>query len=542
MTKFKKKSIFITIFFIIIICILFIEIYYQNNELVHTLKLKGSKSLLDNSIDDDYYSYESTDIIDNSIDDDYYSDESTDTINKLMDDSKDNIENEIDEEVLIKENIDHNIDKLLYKEFDRKLDVHEFINLRNREELHTALWYSVFGKYDQSNNNEDDLMSYKNNIIEKSLYMFNETYVKDSTREQKLLTALHKSLYPWLYGFHYSSLGDIIKLSNGRGIVIGTGDFHFVYARSSIDTIRNVLNCTLPIEVFYCGEDDLSEENRSILKKFKDVDVIDISQYFDRSIVNLKSFAVKPYSILASKFEEVILMDADALYIRNPEELYEDEGYIKTGTLYFQDRSINPGPNPGLTWLKSWMEDPLPETKSLRYYNELTAYEMESSTVLIHKTKNLLGLLAICKLNEEKYRNDVLYKMTYGDKETFWIGFDMARQHYYMHPTPCVFVGKMYVYPEGMLSNKLCGLNGHIVNGKLMYWNGSLIKNKNDKTKSLIFFDSYSITNNNSKWSHDLLCLILNEQQPIYFDEEEKETVKKIIDRENELHIVLPSQ
>ncbi|ORX77880.1 hypothetical protein BCR32DRAFT_223066 [Anaeromyces robustus] len=187
-------------------------------------------------------------------------------------------------------------------------------------------------------------------------------------------------------------------------------------------------------------------------------------------------------------------MDADALYIRNPEELYEDEGYIKAGTLFFHDRTVYPGSNPGSKWLKSWM-NPLPETKKLRFYNELSYHEMESSTVLIHKTKNLLGLLAVCKLNEEKYRNDVLYKMTYGDKETFWIGFDMARQHYYMHPTPCVFVGKMHVYSEGTLKNKLCGLNGHIVNGKLMYWNGNLVYLKDEKVKSLLFFNSYYITN-----------------------------------------------
>ncbi|OUM68967.1 glycosyltransferase family 71 protein, partial [Piromyces sp. E2] len=214
-----------------------------------------------------------------------------------------------------------------------------------------------------------------------------------------------------------------------RGIVISTGDKHFRYARSTIDSLRNIHNCTLPIEVIFNGDRDLSKENQKLLGKYKNIYLTDISTYFKNDIIKVNGWAIKPFAILASRFEEVILLDADVFYLRNPEELFEEEGYRKTGTFFFRDRTLFPGSNPASVWLKEWMINPLPETRKSRFWNEKSYHEMESSTVVLHKTKTILGLLNTCIFNEYKYRNDV-YKMVYGDKETFWIGFDMARQSY----------------------------------------------------------------------------------------------------------------
>ncbi|ORX81615.1 hypothetical protein BCR32DRAFT_184039, partial [Anaeromyces robustus] len=303
-----------------------------------------------------------------------------------------------------------------------------------------------------------------------------EDNIDDLTKEKKLLVSLHQSLYPWLYQDHFKSLGNIINSSHGKGLVICTGDKHFKYARSTIDSLRNVLHCDLPIEIIYNGEYDLSYTNRDIISEFNDVYLTDISDYFDKKIVNISGWAIKPYALLASRFEEIILIDADVVYLRDPKELFEDEGYIKTGTLFFRDRTINPGPHPGSEWLRSWMTNPLPETKDLRFYNEETMHEMESSTVVLNKTKNILGLLATCKLNEKRIREDVVYKYVYGDKETFWIGFDMARQHYNLNSVPCTYIGKVIENSEG---KRICGHIGHMLkNGKFMFWNGHVVKNK----------------------------------------------------------------
>ncbi|ORY18882.1 hypothetical protein LY90DRAFT_435416, partial [Neocallimastix californiae] len=354
---------------------------------------------------------------------------------------------------------------------------------------------------------------------------------------------IHQALYPWLYNFRFQSIADLVKSSHGRGIVICVGNSYFKLVRSTIDTFRNVLHTDLPIEIFYIGDEDLSEDNRKILKEYKDVYIEDITTYFDNEKVNIGGWAVKPFAILASRFEEVILIDADVIYLHEPALLFDDPGYKQTGTLFFQDRTISPGPHPGSKWLKSWMIDPLPETRNLRFWKEETIHEMESSTVVIHKIRNILGLLTVCKLNEKVMRNDVVYKYVYGDKETFWMGFDMAREHYHVNPIPCSYIGNREKDDEG---KKFCGHIGHsLSNGKFMFWNGHLIKDKNKSSfndeRSLIHFDSYYIDDNIGEWNSDLTCLKMDKKpvKLIPLSEDESNTLNTILSREKKYHFII---
>eukprot|EP00833_Pecoramyces_ruminatium_P016953 jgi/Orpsp1_1/1190985/evm.model.d7180000082675.1 len=421
--------------------------------------------------------------------------------------------------------IDSMIKKMILNTIQKPLEPDEFDELRKREEFHTKLWRMEFGPY-KSLEDPHELMKYRNTLIEESAFL-SQKHGDDLYRNKKLLNIIHQSLYPWLYGYRYNSLSDIISSSNGRGIVICTGNHHFNLAISTIDTLRYVLNSKLPIEVFYNGENDLSVDRRELLKEFENVYISDITNYFDNRIIDISSWAIKPFSILASRFEEVILIDADALYLRDPIELFKEKGYQEKGTLFFRDRTLFPGSNSASKWLKSWMYDPLPETKELRFWNELTEHEMESSTVVIHKTKTLLGLLNVCKLNEKIIRQDVVYRKVYGDKETYWIGFDMSRQPYYMSHKPCAFVGEVTTDDINSSSDdrRICGHTAHsLENGKLIFWNGHIVKDKNIGMykEELIKFEAYAFEDEDNDWSINLACLNLRDtKEPIYFDDEE---------------------
>jgi len=445
---------------------------------------------------------------------------------------------------------------ILLKKIKKPLTSKDFIELREREELHTSLWHSIFGSVDISATNDNyELQIYKKKLINISSFLSNKN-IDNLNIHKKVLATLHQSLYPWLYNNKFKTFGDLMKSFNGRGIVISTGNRHFRYARSTIDTLRNILNCTLPIEIIYNGDDDLSKENQYLLQDFENVYLTDFSTYFDNEIIKISGWAIKPFALLASRFEEVILLDADVLYLRNPEELFEEEGYKKTGTFFFRDRTLFPGSNPASVWLKEWMVNPLPETKQSRFWNEKSYHEMESSTVVLHKTKTILGLLNACILNEYNYRNDVVYKMVYGDKETFWIGFDMARQSYYMNPSPSIFFGEMLSQKEKRKYNKsnknnnvlrFCGHNGHMLeNGKLLYWNGHLVRDKkhiNDFT-TLYNFTSYYIEGKHNDWTPGLSCLRIKKRKAnkkiFLFDKEIRSIIDRILERENKYHFILP--
>jgi len=104
-----------------------------------------------------------------------------------------------------------------------------------------------------------------------------------------------------------------------KGIIIPCGDGQFVYAVHLIATLKHVHRTTLPIHVVYAGSDDLVPEKRAALRSIHpDVEVVDILNYFDEDLVGIHGggWAIKVFAILASPFQEVIIADADAIFMQ----------------------------------------------------------------------------------------------------------------------------------------------------------------------------------------------------------------------------------
>jgi len=396
--------------------------------------------------------------------------------------------------------------------------------LREKTELHRMLWERLFG-------NE----VYTSDYILKTILK----HEKDNEPLFKLFNKVHKNLYPWIYGKQFLAIDEFIGSYHGRGIVICTGSFHFKYAQSTIDTLRNLLRTKLPIEVFYNGEDDLTMKEQQTLLAYPNVYLSNLSDYFNDDIIKCKKWAIKPYAILASRFTEVILIDADALFIRDPAELFKSKGYEETGTLFFRDRTLpKNSPNDSLLWFKEWAKNPLEETKNSRFWNGLTVHEMDSSAVVINKEKALLGLLSVCKLNEYAIREGMVYRHIYGDKETFWMGFDMAHQHYYMSPQSITFIGSLQsTLQKNSIGKKLCGHIAHSMeDGQIIFWNGHLVVDKVYNSSILLDFDYYIVEkdgDDHKKWSNDPVCYYIdNEDDVIPLSEDEKSFIDMIKERE----------
>jgi hypothetical protein len=232
-----------------------------------------------------------------------------------------------------------------------------------------------------------------------------------------LFQSLENTLYPWIH-MSYKSAFDIPKATNGSGIVFCVGDKHYDHAVTSIRALREVLQSQIPIEIFYIDEKDLSPKNREYLETtFSNVKTVDISKILDSNWTNLGGWAIKPFSMLASSFTEVILIDADVFFLRKPEELLSDPAYIKTGTLFFYDRTILPNWTKGRDWMLSFLPTYSDQISRSRWWSLTSSHEQESGVVVINKSKSLLGLLSTCKMNAKKERDEVTYKHVHGDKE-----------------------------------------------------------------------------------------------------------------------------
>jgi hypothetical protein len=160
-----------------------------------------------------------------------------------------------------------------------------------------------------------------------------------------LFRIMASRLFPWLKIDLLHTFNSFSK-DGQNGIVMCVGDRMkrnknaFASAYSTIQAIRSVFNSTLPMEIFFIGDEDLSMESRAVLEKIPGVTTHNLFDSFDQDILGIHGFLAKPYSILASSFQEVILMDSDTNFLYSPDRLFDSSVYKSEGTLFWKDRTL----------------------------------------------------------------------------------------------------------------------------------------------------------------------------------------------------------
>ena len=123
-----------------------------------------------------------------------------------------------------------------------------------------------------------------------------------------------------------------------RGLVITTGKKRFRYACHLITNLRLVLKSKLPIQIAYSGEDELPKEYREFITSLApDVSTFDITTVFDDKTLDLPhgGWAAKAFAILGSTFGQVMLLDADSVFLQQPEVIFnEHPKYLKRAPCY----------------------------------------------------------------------------------------------------------------------------------------------------------------------------------------------------------------
>ncbi|KAE8447842.1 hypothetical protein EG329_010071 [Mollisiaceae sp. DMI_Dod_QoI] len=275
-----------------------------------------------------------------------------------------------------------------------------------------------------------------------------------------------------------------------RGIVIPVGSKDFRYAYHLVLNIRTVLQSKLPIQVVYAGDDDLPSLMREkFLVMGEDINFLNILQILDNKSMGLgKDWAIKAFAVLASTFEQVILLDADSIFFKKPEVLFEQTGYKETGALFFHDRLLwQHGFQERHKWWKEQMEHQEPSETLLKskVWMDDYAEEADSGVVVLDKSKLpvFMGLLHVGWQNMKIIREEVTYKMMYGDKESWWFGLELCSVHYAFEKHYGAVLG---VLRSNDGKSDVCGFTiAHVdENDHLLWENGSLLKNKAvDKTE-----------------------------------------------------------
>jgi alpha 1,3-mannosyltransferase len=274
-------------------------------------------------------------------------------------------------------------------------------------------------------------------------------------------------------------------IPGSRGIVIATGHKRFRFACHLIKNLRNVLESTLPIQIAYAGDSDLPVEHRKYLESIgPDISTFDVTSVFDDTTLKLVEggWAIKAFALLASTFEQAMLLDADTIFLQKPENIFNDHpGYHKTGTLLFHDRLLW---QYGFKERHEWWEKELAHTelsstiKHSKVFVEKYAEEGDSGVVVVDKGRLevFIGLLHICWQNTYAVREAFTYRQGYGDKESWWFGFELVATPYTMEDHYGAIVG----HTSPSAPTKVCSFTiAHVdAKNKLLWYNGSLLKNK----------------------------------------------------------------
>jgi hypothetical protein len=225
----------------------------------------------------------------------------------------------------------------------------------------------------------------------------------------------------------------------GKGLVIAAAGNRYRYLTGlycNLYVIRKYHKSNIPIEIFYIGRsEDFSLPLRKLITDLGNITIKDIMDRIDTTSdeSELRGYQTKPLAVVCSSFEEVVLLDADALCFVDPQYLFLAQGYENSGMLLFKD----------YVDCMSFISRDFIETIGIgvdTYCDYTNDFEIDSSCVVINKSKCWDALYTICIVNvkSDSYHKS---KNVLGDKDTWLIGsmfVDVAP--YISVPAPRVLV------------------------------------------------------------------------------------------------------
>jgi ADP-heptose:LPS heptosyltransferase len=240
----------------------------------------------------------------------------------------------------------------------------------------------------------------------------------------------------------------------GRGIVIcGGGARLFSNAWVCIQMLRR-LGCKLPVQLWHFGKAEMDSTMEEMVKPLG-VTCIDATAHEAVWPARINGgWGLKPYAIINSPFEEVLLLDADNVPVLNPEFLFDTAPFKEHGAIFWPDQGRL------AAHATAW------KVFDVSYRDEP---EVESGQVLVNKSKCWAPLLLCLWYNEHA---SLFYKHVYGDKETFHFAFRRLGVSFAMTPHPLIvadgalyhhdFDGRRLFQHRNMDKWNLLGRNRHI--------------------------------------------------------------------------------
>jgi hypothetical protein len=289
-----------------------------------------------------------------------------------------------------------------------------------------------------------------------------------------------------------------------RGVMICMHDGVLAMGLSLIRELRCLGNEEL-VQVYHCGQDELSVASKDMLFSTDNrLELVDVcSDLVDQGVLTkekaakFKSWWIKPLAMYHTDVRHVMLMDVDDIIVKDPAALRELDGYKQTGTTFFYDRVfanckqfVNGDDNHKKYLPKLFAtfdfakfnvtEGAAPSEHVLESfaYRGKTCHEMDSSLVLMDKTRAGQTVLNIMLwfITKERFR----FNYSWGDKETFWLSYELAHVPYFFSPWGVSVVSStpnkdMKKHPDSLCGSILQYVPDAAGDQEMLYVNGKAL-------------------------------------------------------------------
>ena len=200
-----------------------------------------------------------------------------------------------------------------------------------------------------------------------------------------------------------------IRTYEGRGIITASSKKFMFQTLVSLHILRTK-GCTLPIELFYADDDEITEADKVSLELTLDVTCINVQSVKEFERYNARNFSIKAIALYLSSFSETIWMDADIIPLVDFEELFECSHYTEYHHVFFNDIFAYGTEENAMT------KTTLAFSKSFGVEIEEGTPETDSGMFLLNKNKfhrHFFIINALLNMDPETYGK------VYGDKELY---------------------------------------------------------------------------------------------------------------------------
>ena len=213
-------------------------------------------------------------------------------------------------------------------------------------------------------------------------------------------------------------LPDYVAGRDGRGIVICAGGVRlFRCAWVCIQMLRRS-GCKSPVELWHLGPGEITPEMERLITPLG-VRCVDAEQVRrTHPVRTLRGWELKVFALLHSRFEQVLLLDADNVPLIDPGYLFDTREFGATGAMFWPD------------------EKPVPANSRIHELFDISSAcdsSFDTGQILLDKSRVWEPLNLTMHFNEH---SDFYFRYFHGDAGTFQLAWKYLGREYSMTSHP----------------------------------------------------------------------------------------------------------